>query len=132
MKILNYFAILIVVLNGSSCMVAGAALGGKTETSEKTYEMENENNQEENITKLKQSLYSLGWIKVSESGNMLIFSKKGTISKELLFSKIEDKRIIAVVVDNRVQLEIIQHGNFKTGTVNSIDKTYELIKVLLD
>lgn len=110
-------------------MVVGSVVGGKKTTFEKTYEIKTNLNEAENNKKLKDILYANGWNKLSETkGNTIVFDKENSVVKEIVFSKKDYKKIIATISDNVIELEIIQHGNFKNGTLNKTNKTFELIK----
>lgn len=129
MKILNYILIFGMLLNLTSCMVVGSVIGGKKTTFEKTYVVKTNLNEAENNKKLKDILYTNGWNKLSETeGNSIVFYKENSVIKEIVFSKKDYKKIIATISDNVIELEIIQHGNFKNGTLNKTNKTFELIK----
>jgi len=128
MKSLKHILILGILLSFTSCMVIGSAIGGKKTTFEKNYTLKTNLDLDGNKNKLKTILYSEGWNKVSEKESTLIFTNENSILKEIAFSKKDVKKIISKVKDNLIEFEIIQHGNFKTGTEGKANKTFELIK----
>lgn len=110
-------------------MVVGSAIGGKKTTFENIYVVKTNLNEDENNKKLKNILYAKGWNKISEtSGNIIVFYKETSVLKEFVFSKKDIKKIIATISDNLIEIEIIQHGNFRNGTLKKTNKTFDLIK----
>jgi len=124
-KLILLFTILVSL---SSCMVIGTAIGGKKTTSEKEYIL----NSKESISKskldLKQVLYDDGWNKLSENKTTITFTKTSTILGQLVFAKTKNFTIISTFNNKRVNLEIVQHGNFKVGTNKKVEETFLAIK----
>jgi len=124
-KLILLFTILVSL---SSCMVIGTAIGGKKTTSEKEYIL----NSKESISKskldLKQVLYDDGWNKLSENKTTITFTKTSTILGQLVFAKTKNFTIISTFINKRVNLEIVQHGNFKVGTNKKVEETFLAIK----
>ncbi len=124
-KLILLFTILVSL---SSCMVIGTAIGGKKTTSEKEYIL----NSKESISKskldLKQVLYDDGWNKLSENKTTITFTKTSTILGQLVFAKTKNFTIISTFNKKRVNLEIVQHGNFKVGTNKKVEETFLAIK----
>jgi len=117
-----------VLVSFSSCMVIGTAVGGKKTTSEKEYILNNKESISKSKLDLKQVLYGDGWSKLSEDKNTITFTKTSTILSQLVFAKTKVYTINSTFNDESVNLEIIQHGNFKMGTEKNINKTFSKIK----
>ena len=128
MKYIKIVVWVYLLINLSSCMVVGVVLGGKKTTFEKQFVLKNQLSAEANKTKFKEIIYSQGWNKVSDEGLSAVFTKKISILKEVAFSKTEEYRLFARFMDNSIELEITQHGNFKTGTEEKTTRTFRKIK----
>ncbi len=124
-KLILLFTILVSL---SSCMVIGTAIGGKKTTSEKEYILNSKESISESKLDLKQVLYDDGWNKLSENKTTITFTKTSTILGQLVFAKTKNFTIISTFNKKRVNLEIVQHGNFKVGTNKKVEETFLAIK----
>lgn len=111
----------------SSCvMLIPAIAGGKNKTFEKNFDLQNKGTIEESISALKKVLYEDGWSNESDENQKIIFTKKPSSIKSMIAKK--EFKLIVNYSNNKLNIQIIQHGNFKTGTEKKVDKTILKIK----
>lgn len=120
--------IFIVLSTFSSCMVIGPIVGGKKTTSEKEFSLNPKSSIQKSKDALKQVVFSNGYIKLNETESSIQFKKKSALMGELMMSRTKTIILTAKFSDNNVTLEIVQSGNFKTGTTKKVEKTFIKIK----
>lgn len=108
----------------SSCIVAVKIAGGKNKTVEKNFVIETNRDADENREIFKNVVYQMGWGKVDDTHDLTTFN----MDRSTLMISRREYRLEARFTDKRIELELLQHGNFRTGTEKNADRTFQEIK----
>lgn len=124
----NTILLFVILTSFSSCMIIGSIVGGKKTTFEKNYTLKLKSSVDKSKADLKQVLYVDGWNKTEEEVSKIQFAKSSSLIKELATSRIEKVVINTTFSGDLIIFQIVQHGNFRAGTEQSVDKTFSTIK----
>ena len=112
----------------SSCANVGYIAGGKTKTFKGSYELPIYNSIEASKTRLKSILIVDGWNKTSENENTITFGNSASKGSQIGLGKYKMSQLNLVFDSEKITISIMQIGNFKYGTEEATNETFEKIK----
>ena len=126
MKQILLLAFICVALN--SCSSVGYIAGGKQTRFEGSYNLPIIESIKNSKAKLTSILIDEGWNKARENDTMIAFENTASKGSQVGIGKFKMASIQAIFDSEKATLTIAQFGNFKYGTEEAVNKTFEKIK----